>query len=381
MGRRMAAAVCIAVMALAGCTTKAKGTTSPPSTVGSPVASLPPAEPSPPPSAPGSSSPVPPPAGAAAVSISFISLSDAWVLARTTSATVVLHTASRGRHWSQVGTVPASADSTGVTQIRFADASNGWAFDSQLLATHDGGSTWHAVSLPGSVTALEAAGGTAWAVVQAPCAGSSGCTTPGALYRAPVGTDAWQIVAGVSLPAAAGSSGIALHGQSVYVFSSPTLLYSSGGAFSALPDPCPGAFTPSGFAASDATNVAVLCEGDAGAGSSTKQVFTSADAGHTYHQIADAPRGGQPTGMASGSAGTIALSAISGASWIYLTSGADRTWSVPLQFGDGGQGWSDLGFTNATHGVVIHGPLPKGLGTVYLTDDGGAAWYPVALKA
>lgn len=278
--------------------------------------------------------------------------------------------------------MPAPPGDSGVSQIRFADARNGWAFDPQLYATHDGGATWHAVSLPGSVNALETAGGTAWAVVQAPCGASPACTTPGALYRASAASGTWQPVAGVSLPPAAGTNEIALHGASVYVFSAPTLLYSpTGTTLRSLPDPCPSTFERSGFAASSATNVAVLCVGDPGMGSSTKQVFTSADSGQTYRRIADAPRGGQATGMAAGSASTIALSAASGASEIYLTSGADTTWSTPLRFGDGGQGWSDLGFTDATHGAVIHAPVPPGQGTVYLTDDGGATWYPVALKA
>lgn len=394
MGRTMAAAGCLASLLLvAGCTGNVKGATSPtspPSPSISPSPSLPPTSPSPAPSL-GYPSPVAPPAGGSALSISFISLSDAWVLARAgcvpatggcPGTTVVLHTTSRGQHWSQVGTVPAPPGNTGVSQIRFADPRNGWAFDPQLYATHDGGATWRPVPLPGGVNALETAGGIAWAVAQAPCGASPACTTPGSLYRVSAGSDTWEPVSGVSLPPVAGTTEIALHGASVYVFSPPTLLYSpTSRTFRALPDPCPSAFERSGFAASSATNVAVLCVGDPGMGSSTKQVFTSADSGQTYHRIADAPRGGQPTGMAAGSARTIAISAASGASEIYATSGADSTWSTPLQFGDGGQGWSDLGFTDATHGVVIHAPLPQSQGTVYLTDDGGVTWYPVALKA
>ncbi|MGH2719549.1 MAG: hypothetical protein ACRDJU_13365, partial [Actinomycetota bacterium] len=128
-------------------------------------------------------------------------------------------------------------------------------------------------------------------------------------------------------------------------------------------------------------DIGVLCGGDAGAGSSTKEVFVSTNSGASYTQIAQAPRGGQATGMAAASSTTFAIAAASGASWIYTISGADTNWSQPLDLGDGGAGWADLGFTDATHGVVVHGPGPSGPGIVYLTDNGGASWFTVKLAA
>jgi len=135
------------------------------------------------------------------------------------------------------------------------------------------------------------------------------------------------------------------------------------------------------FAASNATDIAAVCSGDAGAGSSTKDVYVSTNSGASYTQIAQAPRGGQATGMAAASSTTFAIAASSAASWIYTTSGSDTAWSQPVDLGDGGAGWADLGFTDATHGVVIHGPGPSGPGTVYLTDNGGASWFTINLTA
>ena len=117
-----------------------------------------------------------------------------------------------------------------------------------------------------------------------------------------------------------------------------------------------------------------------GAGSSTKEVFVSSDAAQTFHQIADAPTGGQPVGIAMASPTTIAIAAYSGVTEIYLTTGVDTTWTAPLQLDDGGLGLMGLGFTDATHGVVIHGTSTSPPGEVYLTDNGGSSWYPVPFR-
>lgn len=387
MLRRTAVLWCLAIIALAGCTsakTPAPGSSA--SAMPSPAAS-PTVSPSPPvsPTPAATASPVPPPPGSAALSVTFISLTQAWVLAKAGAATVVLHTLDRGAHWNQVGTIPTTTGSASGTmsRIRFADAKDGWVFSPGLYATHDGGVTWRSVALPGQgeVADLEASGGTAWAIVDPPCPGTqASCNTPGSLYRTPVTVDTWSAVPGVSLPPGGGVLG--LQQGAVYALNGTVLLHSANGTtFSALPSPCPTGFSMSTFAASSATALAVLCTGNAGAGSSTKEVFVSADAGQTYHQIANAPQGGQPVGLASGSPTTIAMAAASGASWIYLTTGAATAWTTPLTFSDGGAGWADLGFTDALHGVVIHGPQVAGLGTVYLTNNGGASWYPVTLAA
>jgi hypothetical protein len=387
--RRNGVLCCLVAIAAAGCTAK-KATSPPPtpsSTASSPAPTTsPPASPSPSPSPSASPSPapspVPPPAGARAKSITFVSLDQAWVLAQAGSTTVVLATTDRGVHWSEVGTIatPIGSATGDVSEIRFANTQDGWAYGPGLWATTNGGASWHAVTIPGGVEDLEAAGGIAWAATN-PCTGGAGCATaqPGSLYRVTTGSDAWQKVAGVSL--AGTSAEIAPQAAAVYVLSGTTFLHSSDGTtFTALASPCPSGFGLGSIAASTATNVEALCVGDPGAGSSTKDVFVSANAGATFTQIAQAPRGGQPTSIAAGSPTTIAIAAASGASWIYEATGTDATWATPLSLSDGGAGWGDLGFTDATHGVVIHGPGAGGPGTVYLTDNGGTSWGEVPLQ-
>ena len=59
---------------------------------------------------------------------------------------------------------PGSPEATdGVSSVRFANSHDGWVFGPELWATHDGGRTWHEVSVYGArtgvVVALE---GRAW---------------------------------------------------------------------------------------------------------------------------------------------------------------------------------------------------------------------------
>jgi hypothetical protein len=394
MLRMTAALCCLALVLAAGCSTKKPASTPAPTPTASPSATAPATAPVPPtptattspPASPASpaASRVPPPPGALAQSISFVSLDEAWVLAKASGTTIVLHTVDRGAHWSEVGTIPAAVGSSAgdVKEIRFANPQDGWAFDPALYATTNGGASWHPVSLPGQVAGLEASASTAWAVVN-PCNGAASCSTPGSLERAAAGSDSWQPVAGVSLPAmSVGSAEIGLQNSAVYLLMATVLLASANGStFSTVNSPCPSGSTASHMAVSTPTNLAVLCSGGAAAGSSAKQVYVSANAGQTFTRIAQAPLGGEPIAMAAGSPTTIAIAAASGASWVYTTQGADTTWFTPLTFGDGGAGWGDLGFTDATHGVVIHGPGLPGDGVVYLTSNGGASWYAIPLAA
>lgn len=386
--RRLIGLLCLLALAAAGCTAKKPAAV--PTATASPAVSATPSSPATSPTPGPSASPVaaspssgaPPPAGATARSITFISLTQAWVLAAAPGP-LVLHTTDRGKHWSVVG--PITEGSAGAREIRFADAANGWAFDPGLYATHDGGAHWAAVPMQGNVLALEISGGTAWAVVSACAAQSGACASPTQLLRTPVGADQWAPVL-APLPPSTSQAQLVVHGSAVFVLADanpPFLLASTGGALAARNNPCPTDLTPSALAGSSAVNVDVLCSGNGAAGSSSKQVMASSDAGQTFHALAAAPLQGQPLALAAGSPTTIALAAASGASEIYRTTAADTSWATVLTFPDGGAGWQDLGFTDATHAVVIHetGPATGGspTGAVYLSDDAGATWHTTPL--
>jgi hypothetical protein len=88
----------------------------------------------------------------------------------------------------------------------------------------------------------------------------------------------------------------------------------------------------------------------------------------------------------------LAIATSSGASWIYRRTDGGVTWTAAVSYDDGGLGWGDFGFTDATHGLVIHGPradlqlngaaasaLGPHAATLFLTGDAGATWYPVSI--
>jgi hypothetical protein len=341
-----------------------------------------------------------------AQSVSFISDDDAWVLgvARclTGWCTAVRYTDDRGADWATVAAPAAPVSSNrpdGVSEIRFANRTDGFAFEPGLWSTYVGGDQWHEVRLPGAVLALAAAGQSAYALV-APCwPFVRPCTSAALLYRSLLGRDDWHQL--LRLPSVQQGQ-LALNGRSVYLLAetaagSYLLASSDGTRFTRLVNPCPPTssvprgYSLSGLAVTTPTDVAVVCEGgrEMSAGTVSKLAYLSTDGGHAYHEVALPPIAGYVEELAAPTPSTLVLTAFSLASYLYRTSGPDKAWTTPL-IGDGGIGFTDLGFTDATHGAVIYGQAevattilanpPPHLGALYLTDDGGANWYRANLS-
>src|SRR5271170_749568 len=82
-------------------------------------------------------------------SVTFIGTDTGWVIGQagtpghcaTRYCTSIARTDDAGKTWAGVpAPVTGPADgSTGVSQVRFLNADNGWAFGPELFATHDGG--------------------------------------------------------------------------------------------------------------------------------------------------------------------------------------------------------------------------------------------------
>ncbi len=110
-------------------------------------------------------------AGFQPASVTFVSPSAGFVLGTqacaTGSCTTLGATADAGRTWVKAGVLPPAltGDAQGVRKVRFATASDGWAFGPQLWSTHDGGRSWRQVPEPGPVSDVEASGGVAYAIV------------------------------------------------------------------------------------------------------------------------------------------------------------------------------------------------------------------------
>jgi photosystem II stability/assembly factor-like uncharacterized protein len=252
-----------------------------------------------------------------------------------------------------------------VSRLRFADRLNGWIFGPDLWATHDGGATWHRLTrLGGPVRALEASGGTAWALVGAPGGG------PSTVFASATKEDQWKPVGADAIDP---SATIDLHVSFGFTSAADGSVLALGpGGLDRRGTPCPGS-KPADVASHNANDVAALCVGDVGAGSSTKTLMLSHDGARTWSNGGTAPRGGQVEGLAASSPGTYVVAASSGASFLYRTTDAGVHWATVYQDSTaGGAPLSDLGFTDDQHGVAILGD--SGHSRLLISADAGATW-------
>jgi photosystem II stability/assembly factor-like uncharacterized protein len=160
------------------------------------------------------------PGGFTPVSVSAVGLNDYWVLGYTTSgistSTTVLQTTDAGKTFTPVGSPPAIIGALsrglggGLSDIRFGDTKDGWAFGSSLFSTTNAGTSWAppVTGIPGSILDLVAANNTAWAIVQT--ASSSDASSPAvsdqyALWSTSYGKGA-QSWSPVALPISLGST-------------------------------------------------------------------------------------------------------------------------------------------------------------------------------
>ena len=265
--------------------------------------------------------------------------------------------------------------------MRFATASDGWAFDPQLWSTHNGGHTWTEVSTPGPVSDVEASGGVAYALV-ASC-GTPPCIQGDRLLKTQVASDGWTAISGPALPDGSGS--IAAHANTIWVVvngggTSTFDMIVGGNSWHRLANPCSTDLSLAGVAPVSTTQLFLLCAGDAGAGSESKVVLFSSDGGaHATATSAAPARGGIANGIAAASTAIVAVPASSGASYVYRSADGGHTWGTPLSQGDGGVGYYDVGFTTATQGVAVYGNPAVGTAatSLLMTHDGGATWKPV----
>jgi hypothetical protein len=214
----------------------------------------------------------------------------------------VSHTRDGGRHWEATG-APATGgkslregEDDYVSDIRFADPNNGWAFDRGLWSTHDGGATWKAAGLGSPVLSLETAGGMVYALVASCRLRWSECQGPVRLYEANVGEDDWRSV--LSIDAGSHPNGrLAVAGRSVYLIANPPaaapesdkpavlLARTPRGRWErrSVPAPCTSSV---GLVATAPKDLSLPCQTGQGAGGSAPHEFyVSHDGGRTWTAI------------------------------------------------------------------------------------------------
>lgn len=329
-------------------------------------------------SAAGASKP-PVPANFQPSSVTFIGVHTGWVIGQagtpgdcaTQYCTSVARTDDGGQTWFGVpAPLTGSPDgSTGVSQIRFLNDEDGWAFGPELWATHNGGQTWTQISTGGQrVVDLETAGASAFAVL-ATCSGTgasyaTGCTSY-TLERTQADSDDWSDVGPATTDLTAGTQSAV----QLALTTSKGFLLGPGGTV--LSGTLTGTWRQVGntscvpslplFGAENATTLVIACPGQ-------HEVDGSVDGGLSWHASAAYPSTATVTSIAVSPIAALMLATTDGIEIYNGTSWQQATLSGTAPAG----GFSYLGMTNATQGVAL--PADTGLHEIWMTYDGGMTW-------
>jgi photosystem II stability/assembly factor-like uncharacterized protein len=271
------------------------------------------------------------------------------------ACTTVVQTTDGGRTFTRVPAPPTTA----VSNLRFADATNGYAYGQQLWSTHDNGVSWTQVPLGGEVTDLEIADGYAYALVS-----GNGHSS---LMRSTVSADNWTALTGLGHGAL---SGLWIQGPTVIIQSGDRLYVSSDNG--------------NHFARKRGVVGAGDCSFDGGPqalwalcsrGMAPDEILLSSDSGSTFRAAAQVPNG--PLGTFAAASGTVAVVSAQGP--LYRTTDSGSSWIRVA--GLPPANWTYLGFSDPTHGVAI-GSFGTGghqYSKLYYTIDGGASYHAVPI--
>lgn len=342
-------------------------------------------------------------------------------------------TSDYGQSWYGVSAPVTGAPDgpSGVSQLRFLDLNDGWAYGPELWTTTDGGASWNQEQTDSQrVTGLETSGSRAFAVL-ATCTGDgqdfaahcSGFT----LYSSAAGSQSWQQVT-LSIPASkrAGAMGEpGLYQSATLAIASDAADPQDGTGYLLAPSgmllrgpldgsawhyagqaPCTpgngsasgtplgaqltigaggqvliscddggggsGSFTTAGSGSPSDAPASGTASG--GAGTEAKQIWSSAD-GAKWQLVGSAPAAGLAMSLAGTSAGALVLATSDGID--YAADGSHWSPAV-IAGGPPAGGFSYVGMTSASRGVAV--PAKAALGEVFVTTDGGATWTPSAIS-
>jgi hypothetical protein len=243
------------------------------------------------------------------------------------------------------------SDADSATGVRFGGSQDGWLFGGGLWSTHDGGHSWARVATPGRVSRLEAAAGTAWALVPT----RDNAMT---LWRSPVGTDDWTQATQVSVT---GPADLAVQGDRVVVVGAQDAQSWVGGAggFAEHASPCAGSLQTQ---LSTVGAFWVKC-----VTGSLAHLAVSPD-GATWSDVAiDSRNGAVPNSAALGARTDGEALVGQGVDPPLARVSADGT-LTPLTSLPTGQQASYVGFTTPSIGYAIVGA------DLWRTEDGGDTW-------
>jgi len=354
-----------------------------------------------------SASAAPVPANFRPTSVTFVGTNTGWVIGQagtpgqcaTQYCTSMARTGDAGKTWTGVpAPVTGAPDgATGVSQIRFLNLKDGWAFGPELFETRDAGHTWTQVDTNGlRVTDLETVGNRVFAVF-ASCTGSGAgfaadCTSF-TLYSATAGGGAWTPVgaatSGLTDGAASEAASLTLTSTRGFLLAPDGKLYAGpvdgSGAWqlvNAISSSCPvGTPQPDGqpsgalLGAVSAKELILGCTTST-AGGHKKLVFSSLNGGGSWIAMAVAPTAGTATSIAASPSVSVVLATDQG---IDLLPAGDISWQpASLAAALPAGGFSYVGMTTDQQGVAL--PASPAAGTVWFTFDGGKSWRPSPVR-
>jgi len=322
-------------------------------------------------------------------SFTAVSLEEWWMLGTARCLTgsgtcgAIVRTTDAGSRFAGIPSPPVSAND--VTQVRFANALDGYAFDPELWETTNGGTSWARVTTPGPVAELEVAGGEAYALT---CpAGFAKCQAMD-LLRAPVASPHWHKA---STPVTLGyGAQFAVSGPDLYLLSGNepplVLLYSADKAmkFSRRIDPCnPGLGGRVTAAANGGPALWAACPTGTMA-----EVKLSANGARSWSV-------GTPGGAFPNSVGLAPASASDALVWpgpetngpiatLVRTTNGGKSYSAVISKSSSGFAtvvWAGFSDPARAYALIQEGDWPDTTTHLYESIDGGATWHPVAIKS
>ena len=352
-----------------------------------------------------------PPSGASTKSgfqpaaASFVSPSDGWVPGSDGgcgSCAQLRVTSDGGGRWVTLPDPPAplgydTQRAAAVTDLVFANSSDGFLFGPGLLATHDGGRSWVRQPLP-PVLAVQTGGGHVYALTQ------QGQTGPVALWRSAVGGSRWQ-----RLPLPAGAAGLpsVYQGMKMYAEGDTVVLLQvgltnaganpgqagrlwvsedAGTRWQTRPVPCTqadggAAVVSIAFGHPDAWLVDCFNNMQSSQQQDTQHhLYGTANSGRTWARLSDPTRHNAPDLLADNGAGQAFLATDGGlGDTLVGTTDSGQSWGLMLRSGGSDFGWADLGFVTASVGFVV-GSTHYAPGHLYRTQDGGRTWQVVPVS-
>jgi len=322
--------------------------------------------------------------------VSFVSPSQGWALGRfgCDDCAAIRSTVDGGRHWTVLPSphLPLryyASSAWAVSDIAFADASNGFLFGPGFLTTRDGGRAWSRQRLS-SVFAVAFGGGYAYA--QTRPSGPGGA----ALWRARIGSQAWRQLplpptARVALAAVEGSSVVLLEsGETDIGVMARTVgrLWASsdsGSSWRPRRVPCtPADGGAAVIAIAHAHPRSWLLDCFDNEQSSQEQdtqhhLYATANAGESWSRLSDPTRYGAPALLTDNGVGHAFLTTEGVRDALVGTLDGGRHWHHILYSGGSFFAWADLDFVTTETGFVV-GPTHSAPEHVYRTDDGGRTW-------